>query len=1104
MQINFLKALLTSLTAAIAITSCSDDKFSLGPDPGEGQATLSAEILFRNYTPALSRTPGTALNGIDNLFVIIFNGSGDFVDIRKFDRDNLNITSSSQTPPDGTGVEQPVTTDKASFSIDLPYGKYRIYGAANIRGEYETRLRANCDSETALKAVAMEWNPTTIADNDQMFGVFDLGTADKLPANTFDAQTITINRQGLNLSGWMRRLGSKVTVGYDPTGLYEGVTIYIKQVTIHDIAKSCPLGESNKPAEKDELIETGGTVTYYADGSANDRNGWLRLQKGTPGGPVFGTDHSATAEALFFYENNQGDFKDDPDREKYNKTMNPDEMADNEFLPDHNRPGGNPGYVDWKDKVPYGTYVEVEAYYVSANPERPSSGPIRYRFMLGKNTTYDYNAQRNHHFKLTLCFRGWANEPDWHIDYDEPTPSIHVPEIYYISYLYNQQMNLPLRIVTGNNSNAQNYILKSEIIENNWAPYDPSQPDNVPAQWVGAWNNINGFAWNKPTYNSPTNPYRKGQNFVGFLSVRRTDPNKVILYPDKDYRDTDAASTLKSYYDDNMRAFGEYPLTPGTGLPVSGSADNGTYDVKVNSDKSLTVSVPMYTRAKQMIPSTDFTANNPYASYMRRAVVRFTLWDKTTNSQVTFKDDNNEEIKYKDVPILQVRRIVNPKAIWRKASSTQEFNVKLMRLETADATTFTSFPSEGAWRATILVDPDGLIKLTKDGKSVTGVGSHVDGSTGSHMEFTYQPTGTIAEGTTRCGIIEVEYHDYTCKHLIFVRQGYDAPVTLGGKKWSNYNAYATSPSGSGNSPASPTNVNVAVTKSPLSIGSYFKRLNYAYAIRESNSKTYGWLQSVTNRDISTAYVNSNNAVVNRNTTWGSFGGFAWTQYTSNTSRFDRSWADTWTPVNNTNIKGNLTIPTYEDYIALQNNCDFGYGVVYGDGASEMATTKETAYGYIDENNSGVESTNGIRACVVYNRSNGNQIIFPLGYVGQGRRARSTFALSGVNNFADPGVGAITYSGARGALSGTGNMNRPITYNLYRSAGALYWFKQPVRRAQTPIWNTSKKRRIASWDINYFNLVFNSYDSGSLGDFTDGEALGFATSSDALPIRLIYK
>ena len=120
-----------------------------------------------------------------------------------------------------------------------------------------------------------------------------------------------------------------------------------------------------------------------------------------------------------------------------------------------------------KDGVPCGTYIEVDAYYVSINSEKVGSGPIKYRFMLGKNVTTDYNAERNYHYKLTLVLKNFANDVDWHIEYEEEVPGIEVPQPYYISYLYNRTMDFPLKI---NTAGAELISLNARIIFNNWAP----------------------------------------------------------------------------------------------------------------------------------------------------------------------------------------------------------------------------------------------------------------------------------------------------------------------------------------------------------------------------------------------------------------------------------------------------------------------------------------------------------------------------------------------------------------------------------------------------------------------------------------------------------
>ena len=133
---------------------------------------------------------------------------------------------------------------------------------------------------------------------------------------------------------------------------------------------------------------------------------------------------------MFFFENMQGD-------QPYDKRQDADKDGelDHPGLPPHlQQPDKDYSKYRPKDNVPYGTYIEVDAYYRSINEEKVGSGDIKYRFMLGKNITTNYDAERNHHYKLTLKFKNFANDADWHIEYAEPEPGIEVPNPYYISY----------------------------------------------------------------------------------------------------------------------------------------------------------------------------------------------------------------------------------------------------------------------------------------------------------------------------------------------------------------------------------------------------------------------------------------------------------------------------------------------------------------------------------------------------------------------------------------------------------------------------------------------------------------------------------------------
>ncbi len=927
---------------------------------------------------------------------------------------------------------------------------------------------------------------------------------------------VVINNSSVSLHAWLRRLASKVTIAYDASRLKENVRIYIHSVTIKDISASCYLGQKNSPDAADQLIANGQTIEYRTGKDKDDLSGLVLST-----GKEEGSDHKHDSRSLFFYENMQGDYSKDSNKDWYNKTQSADKVGTsiNDPLPDPEHPSGK---NDFKDRVPYGSYIEVEGYYKSDNREMMSEGKIIYRFMLGKDVTYNYDTERNYHYKLTLRFNNWANDADWHIVYEEPTPSVYTPNIYYISYIYNQDLMFPVRVVTGND-NVKKYRLKAEIIENNWAPYngDATSEANggVPAASLGSTTDLNGFAWNKAVYeNSPASTgggyYGKGKNYVGFLSLKKTAATVIgeqfttVYKGSTSTPNTEIPVFLESYYDGkgvvSKRWEATYNLDKEGEQYVGGTESDGKYMVNYHNDKSVTVQVPMYTRAKQMAPPTDFSGNNPFDSYMRMARVKFTLLNEK-GEQVEFKNVDNPDgslIKERIVPIYQVRRIVNPKAIWRESGSTEEFNIELTRRPDAASTTFETFKSVGPWRAYILKDPAGVVTLTDGTKTVKtavemndGVptGDMITGNTDTEIKFKYTPTG--ANG---CAIIRVDYHDYTCHHLIFVRTGYDYGVTLGSgndaAKWSCYNVYAASQQSSGATNSQPedgrASVNVNVTNNPLSVGTYYKRNNYNFGILEENNRDYGWLD--TPGALKCIYLDGNNAQKTQSANWNGFWGHAWTS-TGGASRFNAKWADTWKALNKSNQ--NFAVPTYENYMALVNdaNIEFGYGVVYGDGAKHVAKNIDNAYGFVDYNNDGEpdylrtdaeypNETKGIRACVVYDSSNGNQIIFPMGSIGQARRNRNM-------------SGTISYGGLRGVLTGNTNTMRPMTYDLYRMPGALYWLKQPAKR--------SDNSDCASWDINYNNFVFNHYSDGSLAKPSDG-SITSSNSSDALPIRLIYK
>ncbi|MDE7411524.1 MAG: hypothetical protein K2M94_05735 [Paramuribaculum sp.] len=1126
------------LLPVLIFTACVDELLYDTTVIGEGEANLNVLIEFHSLEPALgSRSAGNAVDRVDELWIVIYKINADgseaglYEKVRLYDSEtgytlpgsNFNIDQAGNSdvpvdaetvtpsgnqnvgPADGTIGGTGEKTPSATFRLThIPYGRYKMFAVANV-----DLTDVDCTTISDLRGKRFDWQTNVSLDN-QMFGYFTMTSPASAETSAgFDAPMLVINQSAVSLHSWIKRLVSKVTVSFDASDLKDNVRIYIKSVTIHDIPASCALGEVNAPSDADQLIKRGESFTYYNAGEENDADHekWnIVLSKGLPYGGQ--TEHTESDPSLYFYENMQGNY---PGLASMDKRQDPDAVG----TPIDSLADG----PDYKDSRLYGTYVEVVGYYDSRHKDKVSQGPIRYRFMLGKNSTYDYNAERNYHYKLTLKFRGWANEADWHISYKEYTPTLITPEPYYISYLYDQRMDFPARVILPEEWDKSQFYVKAEIVENNWIPWDRKH-NCSPDEFVGSQAVEYGFAWNTGSldiytpvkYNKDTykgDPYTGG-NYVGFLSLR---PNTAdVIGTDAEVQaqtggldangyGSHANSYLQWYYKANNLAVNEYSLT----------GANTSYDP---IDKSVHMKIPMYTRNKEMVPSSDFTGNNPFNAYYRYAKVRFTLWQKTGSGDkmIDFKNEEGEWETERMATIYQVPRIENPKAIYRDAGRDDEFEIKLMVLPQADADYFVTFTSDGPWRAYVDRQTESFIELY-DRNGVKG--DTIKGVTDDDIVFKYKPSGIISDDHTRSGVIKVEYHDYNCFHLIFVRQGYHKGVRLGDANWSCYNVYATSAAGDNSpntvAPTDETSVPVALTRSPLSVGSLLKRCQYNYSIREKNIENgCGWLQSVTGVKLLTTHITASNTVDDSRTAkWDTIQGYAWVNYGASQERYTKHWADTWTAVGGFRDNEKFSVPTAENYQSLLANCDFGYGIVYADGATTTQSNYKKACGYTDFDNLGNDDERGVRACVVYDENDGRNIIFPLGSEGQIRRACT--APYGTDNapIADPGVGSLTYGNLREVLVGTGNRNRPYTYNLYRDPGGLYWIKQPVTKPGTSDGHLNKPYPdYASWDINYRTLVFNPYAYNSLGGWTDRthqySSTSVAYSSDALPIKLIYQ
>lgn len=1053
-MIRELRYILAVLIGVSMMSSCVDEPLVSGyGDIPEGHATVSAKVSFKPFGSALngdSRTAGDAIKEIQSLYVLLYdenknlkeafnagekNDQGgykyDYIYEEDESRDDVQLGSDKEHI-----AEQ--ETPCAKFKKTVPYGRYYIYAVAN----YDLTDKDYSTIEK-LRNLPLTWNADDVKSNNQMFGYFTNGKTNSKP-NGWEAPKITIASPTVDLHAWIRRAASKVTVAYDASGLNENIFIYLKSVTIKDIPKECYLGKDNIPDGKregisDELLE--GETIYYGgakkEHTVADYQQWPRIASGSKY-YYYTTDadnptslenaHTEDMNALFFFENMQPDYKDLPDKRKYDKRQdawntNDEEEADGVLdepgLKDKDDPG-------WKDNVEYGTYIEVEAYYDNTSEENVSHGRIFYRFMLGKDVKYNYSAERNYHYKLTLKFKGNANDVDWHIDYEEDE-GIYVPNPWYVSYLYGQQTTIPVKVV----GMDDNTCLKAEIIENNWYPHQrtgeaaPQYYDKNKVYTYVADSGIGDIDNNVTEKNGYEikKEYVLGQPWNGFLSLRSKNVINGDLLSDVIKNEGDPEDNGSWSYKDetdyhNNWWYWTYYKIGYNEYSVANSHNSvnnwETYEAKNNNDGSYLFNIPLWTRQKNLIPSTGYTGNNVNVGHLRLAKVRFTA---TINGIE----------KYQDVDIIQVRRMVNPTGIYRDYNSTKSFDVTLRYQETTGSD-FVPLVSEGPWTAKV---KNGSNWVMLDGK----LNGEVSGSTGSVVRFTYAPSSTISSNEVRCGIIEVTYHNNSCTHLIFVRQGY-APwdVAGDGTQWYTFNMQNKD----------------SLTSSPIEEGSLFKYGNWNDAILAENNPG-PMVPPASDYKYSLA------------------GG---TKKTWNAITFSTAFSD----------NGNYKIPTKAQWDAISDpqEMGFGFGILYDDNATETAVSMNKAYG-IDRTENGY----GMRGCFVYHKDNSNNIFFPIGREGYGRRRREWINLKEGINVTNAGLlqyanRSLLYEGSEYGYDYDSQIKyRPMFWDIYNSFGAIYWRKNDGSGT--------------AWDINYHTLGF--------GDFLTNAGTG-AGDTDACFIRCV--
>lgn len=390
--------IMTSLCAVTTLSGCSDDFMEKPVDIPDTEVEIEGTVIYKPLVPIEVQTraeapEGSKYKGIKSLYIFFFDSERNIID------EYCGDVDFTPTPSEGS------THEHVTFNKRVRAGQYYIFAVANISDKQKSDFIEKARTIEALRDYPLKWDDDI--DNDlEMFGVFRAPTTqgEEIPSNKdFEEDELVTVNKSIHIHSWVRRATSKITIDFDGDNLKDHVTVYIKEATLRDVPSHALLGaKSRVDADNFSCIPTTYSISY---GEGNEFSNWPSVtNKSKPTPAIWGegsveTFHDDAAKALPCYENLQGE----PGTSKL-QDSNGDGIIDSEKQ---------------KDGVNYGTFLEVKGYYVADRPEYKSHGEITYRFMLGTDAVKNFDVIRNHHYKITMKFKGYGNDVDWHIVYSE-------------------------------------------------------------------------------------------------------------------------------------------------------------------------------------------------------------------------------------------------------------------------------------------------------------------------------------------------------------------------------------------------------------------------------------------------------------------------------------------------------------------------------------------------------------------------------------------------------------------------------------------------------------------------------------------------------------
>lgn len=1107
----------------LMLSGCHDDGFDLYGNLESGEVMVSLDASFDSFAPLdLTRAGSSVENGnfmddLSDLCVLVYDKDGNLMDDYPKEIPLTGLEDVGRVDADASDGKKPddlASTKSLKFNIKLPVGSYYIVAVANL-GNYENEGNGTVTLKSTYQALLNDeryigkystlhdlrmmkvgWNTGNMSRNRAMLGYFNRFDDGNSPNSNSEFPLVIINRENISLRAWLRRCASKITVDFDGSALRDNVYVYIKDVKVLNLVKDCTLGFGKRTGVAGGVVDynnvggnkgTENTAPLMDNSEVNqviafgdpDKNytEWPCITNGSPyikvkdlegGDPKDESKadlHTQSSPSLFFYENMQGE-------SPYPKVSTVDPTTG---LPVGS---GNDKY-DYDgvfyDGVPCGTYIEVTAHYISTNYDNVGDSEIKYRFMIGKNADKDCNAERNCHYKLTLKLRGNANDYDWHVDYHEEK-GFDAPNPWYVSYVYNHTSMMPFKYTPP--AGYELVKMEAEIIDNPWYPTLKENGESDPPGGDDA-----------TPYDLTANNRYIGNGFLALRSpmseTKSINDGTVVTDQDVLGREWDAYNEgklglLDNYFRGNIegvtkidKSKREFHISDGSDVTNTGREAYTfmkEHDSRNNVDK-YTFNIPLFTREKILVKQTGYTGNNPFVAKTRTAELQLTATIRPIGGGA-------ETTVSKTIKVVQVKRLVNPKGIYRKAGNNQDFHVVLMEREDISNPTFYKTVSDGPWRAEIIGDNN---FITLNGKQT------VNGATRSNIDFTIKFNKTNGKSTpNKNAIIRVLYNNYTCTHLIFVRQGY-APQDLSpsgtnfygpgqlSTKWSTFNLIADG------LPAS----------DPRDEGSLFKFGNLSEPIDAVNN-VYGDEDGDGDGDVLLQGIDG----------FIEQGPFRIVDTNGDLKEKRLDWSSI--KHNADGFEERVNVASIRDFeqLYLTPHIQYGYGVLYADGATETQSDSKLAFGYYRElSDTKIRGMRGVFA-YYYNDDepndthSGRNLFFPIGRSAYGHRKEGN---PPAWNGADPservlGKGILRYCSGRWKPAITDLVFKntaPLFTSLYRREGAIYWADKTVSWPDYLTWNGQTENgakdsstKAFGLDLNYFTFDVNAISGANVSHGAD--------------------